>query len=76
MGAVCGVRTAEAEYHLPDYRPNANPNTQTAARPPKGEGEAARNNVVMSAGKCSCPDMICYLCYVGALSSQLGYATL
>ena len=35
--------------------------TQTAARPPEEEGEAARNNVVMSAGKRSCPDIICYL---------------
>ena len=26
-------------------------------RPPKGEGEAARNNVVMSAGKRSSPDL-------------------
>ena len=25
------------------------------------EGEAAQNNVVMSAGKRSCPDIICYL---------------
>ena len=33
-------------------------------RPPKEEGEAARNNVVMSAGKRSCPDMICYLLFV------------
>ena len=30
-------------------------------RPPKGEGEAARKNVVMSAAKRSCPDIICYL---------------
>ena len=29
--------------------------------PPKEEGEAARKNVVMSAGKRSCPDLICYL---------------
>ena len=29
-------------------------------RPPKGEGEAARNNVVMSGGKHSCPDLSCY----------------
>ena len=31
------------------------------ARPREEEGEAARNNVVMSAGKRSCPDNICYL---------------
>ena len=36
--------------------------TRTAVpRPPKGKGEATRNNVVMSAGKRSCPDPICYL---------------
>ena len=33
----------------------------TLSSPPKGEGEAARNNVVMSAGKRSCPGFICYL---------------
>ena len=30
-------------------------------RPLEGEVEAARNNVVMSAGNRSCPDVICYL---------------
>ena len=37
------------------------PEPKRRPRPPRGEGEAARNNVVMSAGKRRCPDMICYL---------------
>ena len=45
------------EYHLPDY---TEPEPKRRPRLPKGEGEAARNNVVMSAGKRSCPDIICY----------------
>ena len=55
-----GATKASAEYHLPDY---TEPEPKRRPRPPKGEGEAARNNVVMSAGKRkrSCPDIICYL---------------
>ena len=52
---VCDV---SAEYHLPDY---TEPEPTRWPRPPKEEGEAAQNNVVISAGKRSCPDMICYL---------------
>ena len=37
------------------------PEPKRRPRPPKGEGEATRNNVVMSVGKRSCPDIICYL---------------
>ena len=47
-----------ALYHLPDY---TEPEPTRRPRPPEGEGEATRNNVVMSAGKRSCPDIICYL---------------
>ena len=55
-GAVrCGVLPYAA---LPDY---TEPEPTRWPRPPKEEGEAARNNVVMSAGKRSCPDIICYL---------------
>ena len=37
------------------------PEPKRRPRPPEEEGEAARNNVVMSAGKRSCPDITCYL---------------
>ena len=56
-----GATKASAEYHLPDY---TEPEPTRCPRPPKEEGEAARNNVAMSAGirrKRSCPDIICYL---------------
>ena len=53
-----GATKASAEYHLPDY---TEPEPTRWPRTPKEEGEAERNNVVMSAGKRSCPDMICYL---------------
>ena len=49
---VCGVPK------LLDY---TEPEPTRWPRPPKEEGEAARNNVVMSADKRGCPDMICYL---------------
>ena len=50
---LCDNKKASAEYHwtayhLPDYSLHRI-RTQTAARPPEEEGEAARNNVVMSA---------------------------
>ena len=51
-------RVRSTQYHLPDY---TEPEPTRWPRPPKEEGEAARNNVVMSAGKRSCPDIICYL---------------
>ena len=35
--------------------------TQRRPSPPEEEGETTQNNVVMSAGKRSCPDIICYL---------------
>ena len=43
--------------HLPDYtKPEpGQPSGCPRGCPPKEEGEAARNNVVMSAGKRSCP---------------------
>ena len=40
------------------------------ARPPEEEGEAALNNLVMSAGKRSCPDIICYLLSVIKMGDQ------
>ena len=56
-----GATKASAEYHLPDY---TEPEPKRRPRPSKGEGEAARNNVVMSAGKRSCPDIRdSYICY-------------
>ena len=57
---------ASAEYQLlPDRTVYTEPEPTRWPRPPKEEGEAARNNVVMSAGKRSCPDIICYLLSVG-----------
>ena len=49
----CGVPSSGLLYTEPE--PKRRP------RPPEEEGEAARNNVVMFAGKRSCPDIICYL---------------
>ena len=59
-----------AEYQLPDY---TEPEPTRWPRPPKEEGEATRNNVVMSAGKRSCPDLICY--YVVYVVSVICYVT-
>ena len=56
--------------------PNGGPaRPRLAPRGAKGEGEAARNNVVMSAGKRSCPYIICYLLSVHILS-RLKYSLL
>ena len=54
-----GATKTGAEYHLPDY---TEPEPSTA-HAPEEEGEATCNNVVMSAGKRSCPvlSVICYL---------------
>ena len=62
---VCGVPYVAYHLHLPHDLPDyTEPEPKRRPRPPKGEGEAARNNVVMSAGKRRCPDIICYLLQV------------